>query len=809
EDVVLSAAGGDGAAAVLVGDAGLGKTRLCTELRARAARLGCEVLWGSCSEDELSLSYLPIVEALGNRLGASDRAAIREQLGGSVVSDLSQILPQLAPDGPRIEGADGGHSRIRLFEAVLTLLRVLGGGRPVLLVVDDLHWADTATCELVDYLMRRVRTAPIALVVTSRKDELGRDHPVLARMRGWQRARLAEWVELRPLGRESVGGMVSAIFDERDVTEEFQRLLHDRSEGNPFVLEEMLKEAIDRGDIHRDGAGGWTRREIGEISLPRTVADTILMRVERLGADEVAVLEAASAIGGAFSTELMAAVSDLPAADVQAATAACIREQLLEREPAGAHVRFRHALTRRALYESLLPARCRALHGRVATALGAQPGTPPVEVAHHLLAAERRDEAVPFCIAAAEEATLRYAVAEAADLYSRCLPHVDDPELRGSLLSRLGEALQLASEPERGLGYLREGIELLEKAGASLEAARHRLALGRCLWEREQPELAAAEFERARETLEPAGPSAELARAYIRLAGVRVFAYEAVEAQALSRRALEIAEAAGATSERIWALTYLGLAHLHRGQVAEGISLVDRCHEEAMSAGLRWIADTSLINSLAARMLAWRFGEMTERLERLRALPEGPLRDLMVPTFETHAHYAVADLDGAERSAAEYLAHARDMGHVGYEVAASNRLAEILTEMGRLEEARDVLPVHVVEREDLAVQWVNLMRLEAAEGDVAAAADVAARVRDAQGWSVPPWLSDAAVETFVAAGRVDDAEAVISRPELPLHAPASRALLDRAEGRIALADGDHSRAIELLSASARALAADG
>jgi predicted ATPase len=144
-------------------------------------------------------------------------------------------------------------------------------------VLEDLHWADASTREVLDFLVRRMRTGRVMILGTYRSDEMHRKHPLLPTVQGWRRADLVEVVELQPLTPQSVAGMVSAIFDVERVTDEFRDFLHGRSEGNPFVLEEMLKLAIESGDMYRTEKG-WERKSLVELRLPRTVKDTILLR---------------------------------------------------------------------------------------------------------------------------------------------------------------------------------------------------------------------------------------------------------------------------------------------------------------------------------------------------------------------------------------------------------------------------------------------------------------------------------------------------------------------------------------------------
>jgi len=807
DDALIATAQGEGRTVVLWGEAGSGKTRVAGELRRRAARLGCTVLWGGCSEAELSLPYLPVVQAIGNHLTNADVGPVIDRLG-PLGRELAPLFPQLGLDLPRRD-RDPAHAKLRLFEGVVALLGAVTGKRALLLVVEDLHWADASTRELLDYTVRRLGASPILVLATCRSDELHRRHPLLRLVHGWRRSGLAESVTVAPLLPDQVAEMVSAILDEEAVSGEFAQLFHARSAGNPFAVEEMLKEAIDRGDVFRT-TSGWSRRALADLSLPRSVSDSILVRVERLPALVTDVLQAAAVLGASFSHPVLATVARRPEPRVLEALSVCVNQQLLEADPSdGGRFAFRHALTRSAVYEELLPPRRQELHGRAAAALRAVPGTAAVELAHHLLAAGREAEAVPTCLEAAEMAMARCATHDAALLYERCIPHLAGERERGRVLCQLGEALRLSDDPAAGLRHLEAGVALLEGSGDEVEAARHRLNLGRCFWERDRPDLARDEYERARVVLESAGASNDLALCYVRLAQMRITAYEAAEAQALAERAIDVATRAGAEAPRIWAHTYLGAALCLQGRVTEGLAAVDRSHREAGEHDFPWIADTALLNAINMRFRNLLPLQAAPLIGRLRSLPVGSLRELMVLMFETYLSQALGDLERALSRARDYLTVARQKGQLHYENDARLQVALALTDLDRLDEARAELPQEGGEREFIADCWAARMRLHLAAGETSEAAAVAQQVLDARGWTLPAHLAEQAVEALLAAGRDADAEALLERAGGSLHADANRPLLQRAQGLMALARGEAEAARRLLGLAATGLSDSG
>ena len=594
EDALLGTLRGDGGVVIVGGEAGTGKTRLVSALATRARSLGCVVVSGACSEAELSLPYLPFLEAIGNHLETEDLRLLRERLGPAA-DELAQLFPQMGRASA--QAGDAAQAKLRLFESILLLLRDAARSRALLVILEDLHWADPATRELLDYATRRLRSTNVLVLATYRTDELHRKHALLPTIQGWRRAGQVELVELGPLDATAMGGMVCDIFDEASISDEFRDFLRERSEGNPFVLEEMLRDALDRGDIFRT-ARGWDHKPLVEMRIPRTVRDAILQRLERLGRGDVAVLSAASVMGRSFDIASLSAVAAVDEAAALTALEASVTAQLIEEEDrTSGRYRFRHALTREAIYEDLVVPRRQQLHSRVVDALQAAPGAAAVDLAHHLFMAGRNDEAVTMCVAAAHDANDALAYHDAAELLQRAAPYVRDPRERGRLLCQAGEAYWNNAESDAARAMLEHGIEDLESAGMLTEAAGQRLLLGRCYWELLQTERSRGEFERARDALETTGPSEALAIAHIRLSGLAMFDNNNEESIREAKLAAEIAAQVGSELALCWSWNFLGGAEIALGHVEEGMKHLDDSYLAASKAGYRFQAFNAIFNS--------------------------------------------------------------------------------------------------------------------------------------------------------------------------------------------------------------------
>jgi predicted ATPase/class 3 adenylate cyclase len=805
EDALLTANRGESRFVLLAGEAGMGKTRLAGEVSRRARKLGCEVLWGSCSEAELSLPYLPLVEALGNYLTKRDVDEVRALLGGAA-TELGQLFPQLA-EGP-VAAGDPAQAKLRLFEATVALLALPAREQGILLVVEDVHWADSSTRELLDHLARRLTGMRAMVLCTYRSDELERRHPLVPTLQSWRRSGLAETIALEHLTPFGVAEMIADIFDSDEVGDDFRDLMTERTEGNPFVLEEMLREAIERGDVFRS-ADRWERRSLDEFEIPETVRDTILLRLGRMDDAHVEVLRAGAVLGRSFDYATLGAVVAEDEAAVDAALETALAQQLLEEDPGrlGAF-RWRHALTQEAIYTDTVPPRRQRIHARAAEVVEEADGS-PIELVGHLFGAGKGAEAVPACLRAADQAEGAVAFGAAVDLLERALPYIADEEEHASLLCRMGRLRWQNSEPAASLQLLEEGVTRLEALGKRVDAARARVVLGRCHWELLHADLALEEYERAREALEPEGPSAELALTYMRIAGLHTFQLEDEHAVQAATRAVEIAEAAGADFEREWSRAFLALGLFGVGQQQEALELMRAVHEDAFAKGYLQIA-WNVTNNEGWLRVHCLIGGLDEVAERVGELPFHPFATGFLDHSLGTAALAQGNLETALEHARAGTAVFERIGHAKGEWRGRVLLAEALAELGETDEAlRELPPASTrTELQDVVYDAAARIHTLLPAGSVDEAAAVASEVLARPELHSYRETTGVAVEAFVAAGRLDEARALVDASR----AHGSRLGLfgvDEAEGRLLLAEGDAAGARPLLASAVEGAANEG
>jgi class 3 adenylate cyclase len=524
-------------------------------------------------------------------------------------------------------------------------------------------------------------------------------------------------------------------------------------------------------------------------------------------------LETAAILGRSFDAETLLAVSGEPEPTVHSALDAAITQQLLEEDPSRpGRYRWRHALTQEAIYAETVTPRRQSIHSRAADALAVSRATHPVELANHLLGAARFEEAVPVCLRSAEEAESALAFGEAVSILERALPYVSEPLENARLLCRIGSDHQRNGEPATAVGYLSSGIDVLDEAGNVLEAAHHRLLLGRCHWESERPDAARAEYERALTVLEPAGPSADLAMAHQRLAGMHAFELDYRGCLTSARRAVEIAEQVGADYERVWALGFVALGYIDGTEQERGLALMDDCFSEAREKGYSQIASNMAWNTIWTRTHMM-LPELEEWLERLESLPFYARFGRRSGDLLCRCYIATArgELETALAAGEDAARHHERLGFGKMEWRARVQTAQILAELCRGEAAAGTLPPVSTRTElqdivyDAAARIRVPQSLDRPEEALAVADEI---VEHAETISTYRETLALAAHVFAAHGRFDRVEALAAAARAhPTEAGA--AYLDEIEGLLALSRGEAKRAAESFEAVVRAAAEAG
>ena len=575
-ETALGPSGKDGPSVVLIGgEAGVGKSRLVREFAARAQAARARVLIGGCVElgtDGVPFApFIAVLRELVRDLGAEGLAGL---LPGGVTRDFARLLPEFgAPDGDAGQ-ADETLARARLFEQMLALVERLADGGPVALIIDDAHWADRSTRDLLAFLVSRQQILDgVLIIVTYRSDELHRTHPLRPLLAELGRLGWVERMDLPRLDRLQADELVSRILG-REPEPTLADAVYQRAAGNPLFVEELL---CDRGACM-------------PAMLPASLRDLLLIAVQRLPEPTQEVLRAASVGGERTGHALLASVTGLDDDALSRALRPAVEANVLIADADG--YAFRHDLIREATLDDVLPGDHTRLHTRFAEALEADPGLvapgrASIEQAFHWYAAHDTVRALVSSWRAAADAGRALAHAEQLNLLGRVLELWDTVPDAGqrvgashlSVLERAVAAAKIAGERERAAAFATAALAEVDPAAEPARAALLLEARSVLKTRDYQSDL------RAALDLVPSGV-ADTARAQVLVSLVkRVWESAGPQAVAAIDEALMLARRAGDAATEASVLVELGLVQSRGGDDAAALRTLARAQSLAEQAG--------------------------------------------------------------------------------------------------------------------------------------------------------------------------------------------------------------------------------
>jgi DNA-binding CsgD family transcriptional regulator/tetratricopeptide (TPR) repeat protein len=470
--VLLDAATEPPSVALLEGEAGIGKTRLVRELLAHPALQGRRALVGHCHPLRDPFPFGPVIEAIR---GCADSLPSRLS---PVTGVLRPLLPELAvelPPAPEPLG-DPRAERHRLFRGVLELFQSLG---PTVCVLEDLHWLDESTGELIRFLAAQL-PPQLALILTFRREDVTESAPLLGVTSRLPRSALSVQLSLPPLDVAEVQELVESILKASDVSGEFAAYLHERTHGIPFAVEEVLRLLEDRRDLVRTD-GRWTRRTLDNLAVPSAVRDSIAERLGRLRDDARRISRAAAVLGVPATQEQLTQVAGLAARRAAGGLSEALSVALL-RELEDSRFGFRHTLACQAVYQTIPTPERRALHLRAAEALKQERATPRplAQLAYHFKLGGQAREWVRWAEAAAEQAVALGDDDTAVQLLREALEAPgSSAALRTRLVVKLGQAALVGLVHGDVVALLRRVLE--EEQLPETERGELRLCVGQLL----------------------------------------------------------------------------------------------------------------------------------------------------------------------------------------------------------------------------------------------------------------------------------------------------------------------------------------
>lgn len=799
-DLLVTALGEPPAVVVLEGEAGAGKTRLVTEARTRPEAAELRFVLGAGRRIREPFPLGPIIDAVRG-LGA----ALAQARLSPLVGALRPLLPELGEHLPPLPEPldDPAAERHRVFRA---LAEVLGSVGPVVLVLEDLHWADDQTLDFLSYLLDD-QPPQLSALLTFRGEEAAPGVRALT-----ARLPAATWhthVTLAPMDVSQTGALVAAILGLDRVSEEFAGYLCERASGLPFAIEELLALLRTNGQLVRHN-GGWACRELNELDVPTGVRDQVLERVAYLSEDARAVVEAAAVLQTSVPVPVMVATCRVPKARALRGLEEALESGLLieHGEVAG----FRQVLAAQAVEEALSGPRRQQLHGRAATALGALDPVPLGPRAYHLRRARRLDEWVRAAEVAADQAAALRHDAEAVRLLEDVVRYGPlSPAERARLAVKLGWAALEVVRTRDIADLLRE---VLTENGAPQAQGELRFLLASTLnVAGENPPLQRELFATAIAEL-PDRPDLR-ARATVAVGLLTVADGTLTQGRAWFDRSLDLLAEVDDPTVRIFVLgkVTMGLVILGDPHWRQVLARVEAATDGTLQSG----AEVNAYYSVGAYCCYLGHHDVAHQLltTALAGAVECGNRRLQLLTRSalTLHHYlrgtwdaVTDDIDPLLDALADY-----PLGRIKAELAVGG----LALGHGHLDDAQQRLVNAWQLAEDLglveaqAFPAASLARIALARGDADAAVAVTQRclvaLRDKRAWAAAAPVLPTATEALVATGRLADAAALLADHDCRLRgldAPIAPAALRHARGLLATAAGDPHRAAAHLVAAA-------
>lgn len=635
---------------LLRGEIGSGKSRLAAEFHARAERRGWTIAQGRAYPVERGVPFALFSDAFLPLLRQMDVGTLTVLSRGGE-ADLRLLFPALGKgdgDHPAPAAGDPEEFRTRLFWNFAEFLRSYSERTPLLLVLEDLQWADPSSLELIHFLARQASDGRIFVLATYSETDRERHVPLMEMERSLVSLGVAEPLRLEPLDREAVTELVCRAFSvDADLVREFSAMLFGWTRGNPFFVEEILKSLVAHGGLtNQNGAWiGWNARD---FALPGTVRDAVLSRLASFSEDAQTTAELAAVIGARAGYPLLASISGLSeVALLEALEELCTHRLLTERSDSGTVVYdFRHPLVRETLYREIGLQRSRILHGAVAEAMEAYWGDHALahadELAYHFARTDSdhlASKALKYLGAAGRDALARHADREAADYLRAALERatrVGASTEAGALVQDLARAHQRLGEYEeaaalwnnalarvpadtaqhaalkRALGlaafwcgrrdeaftHFAEGMASARAANDATQSVHLHLVRSHCLQELGRAAEAKRDIESALEEAETLGRPELLARVHRSLALLHVWIGPPAEADRHAQRAVSLAREVGDLTVEFWSVWGLAVLWGMIGDTArmrQGIAEATRLADLLRSPVLRlWTAEMSI-----------------------------------------------------------------------------------------------------------------------------------------------------------------------------------------------------------------------
>ena len=534
KEMLESMLSGHGGLVFISGEAGIGKTRLIFELRDYALPLGVRFLTGRSLYHEGSDPYLPFIDALREyfKREKHEEAKGDEKISGPIgfighVGGLEKmesrsegaiplgLLTTMGHDeSQKREEIDIRKERDRMFETVLQLIISISKEKPLILFLDDLQWADSASLQLLYYISRNIRETRVLICCTYRPEDLleseGKAHPLTDTIKRMSRERLFATINLKRLNYEETKKMTQSLLRRDDIPKPLTDLIYDKTEGNPFFVEEVVKSLIEEGMINTKDKGWAEKLDLSNAKVPMTIKDVITRRIDRLDEDSIKALEIAATIGREFTFDVLQKATEMNEETLLDSLDALIAAKLI-REESGENeekYRFDHTSIREVVYNSLSRGKRRMLHRKVGQALELLKKEKLSEVvynlAYHFSQGMDYERAAQYSMKAGDKAFKSYAPNEALQYYKMAIDALDkleesieQKEQKLLILNNMGKICYYSTAWQDGIEYYKQMLALADELKNNLMRAEAYRSMGHIYREKNEWEDAKTNLETA------------------------------------------------------------------------------------------------------------------------------------------------------------------------------------------------------------------------------------------------------------------------------------------------------------------------
>jgi len=587
----------------LQGETGVGKTRLMREFAIRAQSEGAAVLYGTAED---GLPYSAWIDAARQYVAQAPAELLRRALGqhapefARLVPDVAAKLGNIPPHKPIEERQD----RLRFYGTVTQFFISICTRTPLLLLLDDMQWADQSSTDLLEYFIRSASGLQVLTVCSCKTEDVQPDSPIYQTLMKLNKQRLLETIHVRNLNKEETTDLIKQAFGEQTVSSEFAELIHQRTGGNPFFAEEILRSLVEDGAIFRTEKG-WDRKPVQEIILPESVKSALKSRLKRLEPETINVLTMASVIGLDFDFEVLRELYQTEEESLLRKLEAAFSAGLVQQIPRQKDIfKFTDDRVRELLLNDLIPIRRAKYHLKIAEAMqkiySKTLESQAEAIANHFSEGGETEQTIKYSIMAGDRNRAIHAYHQASTNYKRALDLIELEEgkegEKASILEKLAACYNLAGEPQDSARHYQQALSLSEKLHDSKACARISVGLAYALF-RAKPtgvQEGIPVLRHALKYVEVDPESYEAAALYASLASWLSDNYD--EAKTWVDKALEAGQKSGNLAAVVETLTTKASFLVESGRIDECLLLFEEALDLALQNGFHYLATNILSN---------------------------------------------------------------------------------------------------------------------------------------------------------------------------------------------------------------------